>query len=91
MATFKEVQDQLVSNQRRVEIYKHLIEYITERFLPSEGKNPTKMLVLENRTAVPTESFEDAIEDITETIKLSQAEIDNIMGTAVSLKDGDKE
>jgi hypothetical protein len=63
MATFKEIQAQVLTSQNRKEVLNHIVNYLEENFRPN-GADPKNFLLKEDRTPVPDEAFESVVTDL---------------------------
>lgn len=68
MATFKEIQDLVLTAQNRKEVLNHLVNYIEESFRPNGGE-AKNFLLKEDRTKVPDVTFEEVVSDLLEEVQ----------------------
>lgn len=63
MATFREMQEQVLAARNKKEVLSHIVDYLEENFR-SSGSDPKRILVKDDKTAVPDSTFEEVVSEL---------------------------
>lgn len=85
MPTFAELQGHINALRFKRTILSHITEYLDEKFLPEMDQKPERVLLTEERVAVPTEAFDAVAADLSTWIKSLLAEEQKVLGSTVAL------
>lgn len=85
MATFLEINTQLMVLRQRREIFVHMLEYVDgPTFRSHDGKIPEKVLVTTDQTRVPESAFESVASEITNVLNSLDQQIVGIENLQVN-------
>jgi outer membrane biosynthesis protein TonB len=85
LPTFIELSKRLSEARFRRTVLLHLVEHLDESFRPSAGHPPEKMLLTDDKLAVPSEIFDSVVEKtLLAEIKKLDDEISSIAGSELA-------
>ena len=83
MSTFEEVHKRFLSLKFRRAVLRHLIEHLDENFRSVAGQPAKKVLLTEEKVAVPEETFESLAAELNSYDSAAIQEIETIMKSTI--------
>lgn len=83
MSTFEEMHSRFMSLKYRRAVLRHLIDHVDENFRSIAGQPPKKMLLTDEKTAVPEEVFEALAAELNGLEVAAAQEVENIMKSTI--------
>lgn len=86
MPTFAEFQQNLNQTRFQKAVLSHLVEYLDRNFMPALDQKPEKVLLTDDKVAVPQVSFDSVIEGLNNWIKSCQQAEQQLMNANITVE-----